>query len=87
MVQNISTAQAVSMYLAVVQQQYAAAPPLQRILKTHFGPVVNGKQQSYSLMDILRELQNGSQLGKQMAVQYAQGLMDANNQPRYAVTS
>lgn len=87
MAQNITTLQALGLYKSEVERQISIATPLQRQMKSFVGPVVAGKQINLSLVDILRELTNGTALGQRLAVQYAQSLKDASGALKYAVTS
>ena len=73
MVQSITVGQAVGIYQGEVQRQISRMTPVQRSVKM-FGPTVKGRQVPLSMTDILRELQNGTALGQQLAIEYCQQL-------------
>jgi len=84
MVQQISIQQAVGIYQGEVQRQISKMTPLQRNVKM-YGPTVKGRQIPLSMTDILRELQNGSAIGQQLAIEYVQQLVDGDKNPLYMV--
>jgi Mor family transcriptional regulator len=88
MVQQISLAQAVSLYKSEIERNIEKASPLQREMKSFFGPYVNGKQINLSLNDLVRELAHNSSIGQKFAVQYVQSLKNqTTGELKYAVTS
>jgi hypothetical protein len=84
MVQSITVGQAVGIYQGEVQRQISMMTPVQRNVKM-FGPTVKGRQVPLSMVDVLRELQNGSAIGQQLAVEYVQQLKTGDGEPLYAV--
>jgi hypothetical protein len=84
MVQSITVGQAVGIYQGEVQRQISLMTPVQRSVKM-FGPIVKGRQVPLSMTDILRELQNGSAIGQQLAIDWCQQQTDGDGNFLYIV--
>ncbi len=86
MVQEITKNQAAELYLAQLQTEAAALLPVDREIKRYIvtDPVTR-RMVTLSIVDLITEVQNRSQIGMLKAVAYVQELKDAKDEQLYLI--
>ena len=86
MVTQITIQQAASLYLSQLQSESSSLPYVQQTIKRFM--VTDPKTSrmiALSYVDLIREVQNMSQVGLNKAVEYVQGLKDAKGEAIYQI--
>ncbi len=87
MVQEITKNQAAELYLSQLQTEAAALSPVDQNIKRFIVTVpVTGRMITLSIVDLMTEVQNRSQIGMLKAVAYVQELKDAKGEQLYIIT-
>lgn len=86
MVTQITINQAVQLYLQQLQSEASKLPYVQQNIKRFMvtDPKTN-RMFSLSYLDLIREVQNMSQIGQNKAVEYVQNLKDVKGEAMYQV--
>jgi len=87
MVVEITKDQAATLYLSQLQTEAAALSPVDREIKRFIvTEPVTRRMITLSIVDLMTEVQNRSQVGMLKAVAYVQELKDAKGEQLYIIT-
>lgn len=87
MVQEISKDQAAQLYLSQLQSEAAKLSAVDREIKRYIvTDPVSKRMITLSIVDLITEVQNRSQVGMLKAVAYVQELKDAKGEQLYIIT-
>lgn len=86
MVTEITKNQAADLYLSQLQVEAAALSPVDQQIKRYIvtDPVTR-RMITLSIVDLMTEVQNRTQVGMLKALTYIEGLKDAKGEPLYIV--
>lgn len=86
MVKEIAIADAFSLYQAELERQMAGLPQSDRLIKRFmvYNPRLR-RTVPLSLVDLIREVQNRTEIGKVETVEYVQQLTDKDGNPLYVI--
>jgi len=87
MATSITVNGACDLYLSELQREMAGMSQSDRLIK-RFSVFVQRTQRTVflSIVDLIREVQNRTEIGKTKAVEYTQQLVDSSGNPIYQIT-
>ena len=86
MVSNITINQASDLYLSELTRQMQGMTQSDRLIKRYSVYVERTKKTVFlSIVDLIREVQNRTEIGKTKAVEYTQQLVDSSGEPIYQI--
>ena len=87
MVTQITVDQSCSLYLAELQREMAGMSQSDRLIKRYSVYVARTKRTEFlSIVDLVREVQNRTEIGKTRAIEYVNELVDSKGDPIYQIT-